>query len=112
MDRSKKKEALREYKERKQSPGIFAVRCAATGQVWTGASPNLQTQQNGIWFQLKLGGYPNAALQSAWKQHGETAFAFETLEAIVDDNPLLIRELLKERQKHWREKLGAEKVVG
>jgi hypothetical protein len=112
MEKSRRKNLLREYKERKQAPGIFAVRCTATGGAWVASSRNLDTQRNGIWFQLQQGGYPNKTLQAAWNAHGEDAFVYEVLENVTDDNPLLIGSLLKERAIHWREKLSAAPLIG
>ena len=113
MDKSRKKDLIRTFKEQKPNPGIFAVRCKATDEAWVASSPNLVSQQNGIWFQLRMGGrYYVASLQSAWKQHGEDAFAFEVLEEVKDENALLIPALLKERAIHWRKELGAGPVMG
>jgi len=76
------------------------------------ASRHLDTQQNGLWFQLRQGGLPNAELQAAWNAHGEAAFVFEVLEKVTDENSLLIDSLLKEREKHWHAALSADKVLG
>jgi RimJ/RimL family protein N-acetyltransferase len=112
MSASRRKDLVREYKEKKAMPGIFAVRCLPTGATWTGASKNLETQQNGIWFQLRSGTHVNKVLQAAWNDHGADAFAFEMLEAIDDDNPGMVGLLLKEREAHWRAEIGAQKLVG
>jgi len=112
MDKTRRKEITRSFRERVPQQGIFAVRCAADSRVWVSASHHLDTQQNGLWFQLRQGGLPNAELQAEWKTHGEAAFAFELLEEVTDENPLLIASLLKEREEHWRAKLGAKKVFG
>ena len=42
-----------EFKDRKVPQGIFAIRCAASGQVWVGSSPNLDAARNSNWFQLR-----------------------------------------------------------
>jgi hypothetical protein len=112
MAETRKRELIREYKERKVRQGVFAVRCAANAGVWVSASRNLDTQQNGIWFQLKLGNHPNKALQAAWNDAGAERFGFEVLEEIDNENKLLIPELLKERTAHWLETLGAAKLAG
>ena len=114
MDKQSRRQVIRDYKERKVSQGIFAVRCAMTGEAWVGRSRNLEQQQNGIWFGLRSGGYVNAALQAAWTAHGEAAFAFDVLEAIAaDDLSAYVRDnLLKDRDAHWRATLGATKIVG
>lgn len=112
MQNSHKRNLVREYKEREVRQGIFAVRCAGDEGVWVAASRNLDTQQNGIWFQLRMGSHMNKNLQAAWNARGAEAFAFEVLEEVKDDNALLIPSLLKERLAHWQAKLGAQKLVG
>src|SRR5690349_21498550 len=78
MENIRKKDLIREYKEQKATPGIFAVRCG--DQVWVGPSKNLEKQQNSIWFQLRQNGHLNKAMQAAWNTHGANAFVFEVLE--------------------------------
>lgn len=114
MDKQRRREVVRDYKERKVAQGIFAVRCAVTGEVWVGQSRNLEQQQNGIWFGLRQGGHPNPALRVAWAAHGEEAFAFEVLETIADEDlgAYVRANLLKDRDAHWRAQLGAPKIVG
>ncbi|MDP1632661.1 MAG: GIY-YIG nuclease family protein [Caulobacter sp.] len=114
MSRERRKALLAAYREIKPRPGVFAVRCTATGQVWAQSTPNLDTRQNGIWFTLRQGGHPNRALQAEWTAHGEAAFVFEALEA-VDAADLSAWELtsrLQARERHWREVLGATAVTG
>ena len=112
MSNSRKRDLIREYKEREKREGIFALRCAPTGEVWVASSRDLDKQENGIRFQLKMGSHMNKALQAAWNDHGADAFAFEVLEGIKDDNALLIPALLKDRLAHWLERLGARKLTG
>src|SRR5258705_175775 len=58
MDKQSRRQAVRDFKERKTLRGVFAVCCAATGEVWVGGSRNLDQQQNSIWFGLRRGGLP------------------------------------------------------
>ena len=103
-----RKEAIRQFKERKTYRGAFAVRCAASGRVWVGASPNLDAAKNGIWFALRLGKHLTSSLQEEWTVHGEPAFEYEILEKLDDDaHPLAIADLLKEKKSHWISQLGA-----
>ena len=111
VDKNRKKSLLREYKDRKQQQGIYAVRCEAAGKIWVAASKNLDRQQNSLWFQLKNNGFPNKDLQSLWNTHGESAFKYEILETIDDDNPLLIDGLLKEHTDLWRTELKADALI-
>lgn len=111
MDNARKKELVREYKEQKPVPGIFAVRCAASGGVWVAKAPDLAKRQAGLWFQLNQGGFPGKSLQAAWTAHGEAAFAFEIVEEIADDNALIIPVLLKDREAYWRKELNALALI-
>lgn len=114
MSKTRRKELLAAYKERKPRPGVFAVRCAATGQVWAQAAPNLDTCRNGVLFPLKLGTHPNRTLQAAWKEHGADAFSIEELEALAEDDlgGWELTSKLKSLERHWRERLGAAAVTG
>jgi hypothetical protein len=114
MDKQSRRQVVRDYKERKVAQGIFAVRCAPTGQVWVGVSRNLDQQRNGVWFGLRQGSYPNRVLQAAWAAHGEAAFVFEVVQTMADEDlSAYARDnWLKDRAAHWRAALGATKLVG
>ena len=58
-----------------------------------------------------MGSFPGMSLQEAWNMHGETAFAFEILEEIRDENEEMIPLLLKEREALWRKELGARALI-
>jgi hypothetical protein len=111
MDNARKKELTRNAKEQKSRPGVFAVRCAASGGVWVAKAPDLDKRQPGLWFQLRMGSFPGKDLQAAWKAHGEAAFAFEVLEEVTDENEMLVPVLLKEREAYWRQELGAAALI-
>jgi hypothetical protein len=104
-----KKEAIRKFKEQKIPQGAFAVRCAATKQVWVGSSRNLNASQNLIWFSLRQGNYQEPTLQKEWNAHGEADFQYEILE-VLDERalPMEVSDLLKEKKHSWMERLGAE----
>ena len=107
MKSDDRKAALAAYKKRKSAAGIYAVRCAATGEAWVGQTLNLETIQNRIWFSLRTGGHPNRELQGAWAAHGADAFAFEPLEQLKEEELAYVRDaLLKERFIHWRSMLN------
>ena len=86
MDRSQRKAAVAEYKERKPLIGLYAVRCAPASLVWVGGSRSPEGQKNKIWFGLRLGNHMNKAMQAAWNAHGEAGFAFEPLETVEEDD--------------------------
>ena len=114
MDKQGRREALRRYKEQRPPVGVFAVRCLASGQVWVGASRNLDQQQNPIWFGLRLGDHINRAMQAAWRAPGEAAFVIERLEVIEDKDasPTALGLMLKAAEQRWREALGVAKAAG
>ena len=111
MDKARRKDLVREYKERKEQLGVFAVRCEPAGKVWVASTRNLDRQQNRVWFVLRNGGQGNKAMAEAWKAHGEASFRYEILEEVTDDNPLLLDSLLKDRTVHWLKELSAAPVV-
>ncbi len=105
---NERKEAIRAYKERKTRRGIFSVRCEATGEVWVGSAPNLDTIQNRLWFFLRHGHHRNTRIQAAWDEHGEQSFQFATVEELDDDIPaLVLNDTLKKRKSYWVTELGA-----
>ncbi|WP_293473461.1 GIY-YIG nuclease family protein [Phenylobacterium sp.] len=114
MDRQSRRERVRDFKERKTAAGVYAVRCAPSGQVWVGGSRNIDPQRNSIWFSLKQGAHMNRAMQAAWTAHGEGAFAYEVLERIEpgEMTPLGLADLTRTRERHWIAALGAQKAVG
>ncbi|MES1199532.1 MAG: GIY-YIG nuclease family protein [Pseudomonadota bacterium] len=114
MDNKRKRDLVREYKERKPRRGVFAVRCASTNEVWVSGSPNLDSQQNSTWFQLRAGGHPNRAMQAAWMAHGEAAFTYEVLAELedADASAYALRADLKTMEQDWRARLNARAVTG
>jgi len=100
--KAERKEAARQFKERKPSPGIYALRCLTTGRSWVDSSPNLDAAQNGQFFQLRQGLHRNKELQKEWNSQGERSFEFTVLEALPEDTPSLnLRDLLAERKQAW-----------
>lgn len=114
MEKARKREILQAYKEEKRPGGIFAMRCAATGEVWIGKSRNLGQQQNREWFTLRQGSHTNRKLQAAWKAQGEGAFTFEVLEEVDDEgmSALGLADALKSKDREWRDALSAQALVG
>lgn len=110
MDKDRRKELARAFREKKKSRGIFQLRCISSGQVWVDASPTLDTVKNRLWHFLGFGQHHNAKLQAAWNAAGGAdAFEFEVVEEFEEDvNPLMVGSLLKERKAYWRAKLGAD----
>jgi hypothetical protein len=107
-----RKDAIQRYKNRIPPRGAFAVRCAPTGQVWVGASANLDGARNGLWFALRHGSQTDRDLQAAWTACGEAAFRFEVLETLDSDvSPMRVGDLLKQKKGEWAQRLGASTLL-
>jgi hypothetical protein len=108
LSTAERKEAIRKFKERKPRMGVYAVRCAATAQIWAGSAVNLDAIQNRLWFCLRLGKNTDPSLQRAWDALGEPAFEYQILEELPDDlPPLAIKDVLKEKRAAWLAHLSA-----
>ncbi|WP_325364972.1 GIY-YIG nuclease family protein [Asticcacaulis sp.] len=111
MKSEARKVAIAAYKERKSNAGIYAVRCTASDAVWVGHWSDVETIRTRMWFTLRLGTYPNKAVQDAWRSHGEAQFSFEVLERIAEEaTPYLLTAKLKDRADHWRATLLAHPI--
>jgi hypothetical protein len=114
MSNERKRDLVRQYKERRKRRGVFAVRCKATSDLWVSASHDLDAQQNGTWFALRLGSHPNRALQAVWNEHGEAEFSYEVLAQLSEEDrsEYALKADLKALEAIWREELGAKAVTG
>lgn len=111
MKREDRKAAIAAYKERRPAIGVYAIECAATGEIWIGSSPDLEKIRNRHWFLLRQGGHTVPALQEAWRRHGEATLRFEVLEELDEDVSELARKrVLKERLAHWRDARAAAAI--
>lgn len=108
-----KRQAIRDFKERKVSAGIYVLRCEAAGAAWIGVSRNIDAQENSVRFALRMGSHPNRDLQAALRAHGADALSYEVLERIEDPDlsPMGLTDELKRREAHWLAALGAGKLA-
>lgn len=107
-----RKEAIKEFKERKTALGVYAVRCTASGSAWVGSARNLGAARNGCWFALRSGGHREPSLQGEWNAHGEAAFTYEILETFDDDlHPMAVPDMLKARRAHWVAEVKARPLL-
>ena len=109
MPPTDRKALVAAYKERPVIAGVFAVICSATGRAWVGQSRHIDTQQNGLWFALKMGGSPYRSLQTEWTAHGGDSFRFEQLDRLPPDlTDMARKDELKKRAALWAARLEAE----
>ncbi len=112
MTETTRKAAVAAYKERKIAAGIYAIRCAASDEVWIGSAPDLSTIENRLWFTLRQGANPHRALQEAWNAQGSAAFTFEVIAHLRDeDDPGYTRRMaLRNLHLRWLEQLGGARI--
>lgn len=111
MEQEKRRAAIAAYKERDVIPGIYAVRCTATGECWVGRAPDLLTIHNRLWFSLRLGSCPHRTLQQAWRENGAEAFSFERIEELDSEElGFALDRVMGERLAHWCDQLSARRI--
>jgi hypothetical protein len=111
LNREDRKAAIAAYRERKADVGIYVVRCAASGGLWVGSTPNLRTIWNRLSFSLRQGDARHATLQNAWREHGVGGLTFEIVERVdVEDLDYGGDRTLRDKQERWRRMLGAEPI--
>ena len=112
VDKSRRAELLQQYADRSPPNGVFAVRNAASGEVWVGHSRNVDKQQNGLWARLRGDMCVNKDVQASWAKHGEAAFSYEILEQLTETDKYVLERLLPEHAAHWRAQLQAGVIKG
>ncbi|HEX8621701.1 MAG TPA: GIY-YIG nuclease family protein [Allosphingosinicella sp.] len=112
MEQQARKAAVAAFKERRSEPGIYALTCRPTGQVWVGRAPDLATIRNRLSIALRMASTPHRSLQAAAREHGAEAFDFAVVERIdePDASPALVAAILKRRLDHSRESMGATAI--
>ncbi|MFP5235122.1 MAG: GIY-YIG nuclease family protein [Acidobacteriota bacterium] len=112
LSKESRREAARQFREKKPSVGIYAVRCISTGRVWIGASRNLEATKNGCWFSLRSGLHRDKPLQDEWNAQGESAFQYEIVAVLKDDtHPLEIADSLKTMRLDCMKQLNAQPLL-
>ncbi|MBI5896618.1 MAG: GIY-YIG nuclease family protein [Desulfobacterales bacterium] len=83
------------------------MRNAVNGRSLVGSSPDLPGMLNRIRFQLNHGSHPESELQNDWREFGEDAFIFETLDPLEpsSDSAYDPSEDLRVLLRMWIEKM-------
>lgn len=112
MSKLDRKAATAAYRKRKSVAGIYAVRCAVSGETWVGRAMDVETIQTRLWFGLRTGANTHPPLQKAWNAHGADSFSLEIVEMLDDEDSAYLRDaVLKDRLNHWRGKLEADPIA-
>jgi hypothetical protein len=108
MDKSRKKELIRNYKQMKPPMGIFIVRSKVNNKCYLQTTQNLRGVINGAIVRLEAGMHPNRELQKEWEEVGSENFTVEILENLEydkDEAKTNYSEELSLLQMIWEEKL-------
>ena len=112
QSKESRREVIRKYKEHRPLLGAYAVRCAATGNVWIGVTKNLEATRNRCWFGLRCGLFQDKSLQEEWNAHGESAFQYEILESLKENvHPVEIDDRLQQMKRGWITRLSARSLL-
>ncbi len=114
MDKSRKKELLGAYKERRPEMGVLSFRCSAAGEEFLMPAADLPAKLNRIRFQLNAGSCPNKRLQALWTEHGEAGFVVEVVKTLEYEDPAEdhTEELETLYELCLLERPGAERIWG
>lgn len=102
MDNEKRKALKEQYKNRHPKMGIVCWQCG--DEMWVDMSKDAVADFNSTTFQLKLGSWPNKALQKAYKENPD-GFRFSLIKELdyenhsddhTDDLKILLMDLLEE----------------
>lgn len=86
MDAAKRKEIAAAWKSRRPSMGVFAVTCAATGDVFLGTAVDTDRAMNGVRARLDGGLHRCKQLQALWNERGAEGFEYEVVELLEYDD--------------------------
>ena len=86
MDKTKRKELMEAYKNRRPDMGVVAIRCLDTGDTFFGASKDTKADINSNRFKLESGSHRNTALRKLWEQYGAGSFEFYVSDTLEYDD--------------------------
>lgn len=87
MDIKRKKELLKEWKNRRPEMGVISISCKATGDLFLGISKDTRAEFNSNRFKLSVKLHSNKQLQELWDRYGENEFEYSVLEVLKYENP-------------------------
>lgn len=106
---NRKKELIRQYKERKVTGCVFVVRNTQNGRYYLNYSDVSAAARNSFDLAVNTGGEYKPCMRGDWKEYGARAFSFEVLEELDKKDTQTSREFiedLKTLTELWAEKLG------
>jgi group I intron endonuclease len=112
MDKSEIKKI---YKQANRPMGVYRIRNSYNDKVFIGFATNLQARFNRHKAELKFGNHRNRELQEIWNSFGESAFEFEILDVLDQEENAQANhnEDLRVLAEMWIQKLqkGGDSIV-
>ncbi len=107
-----KKEIRKEYKNKKQPAGLFAVKNKPDNKMYIGTSLNLPAKLRSVTFELEQESHAFKNLLEDYKRLGKDQFEIFVLDEIEikDETDRELRKELKDLEEMWVEKLKSEGV--
>ncbi len=112
MEKEKRKELARSYKEQKVRGGVYSLTNRETGERHILGSQNLVGAENLFRFMVKTGSCSVLELQEEWDRYGPGAFAFEilaTLEKKEEQTPKQFKKDIAALTALWKEEKEEKK---
>lgn len=107
MEKSNRKDLIREYKERKLTGGVLKITNTQTGRYLLVGETNLQGSKNRFDFSVATNSCIYSKLREDWKRFGPQTFSFvilEEMEQKEDQTVEQFREDVQTLADLWREK--------
>ena len=82
MDKTKRKELLEQYKNKKAIGGIYCIKCSGNDRTWIKAARDMEGQKNRYDFFFSTNTCPEPAMYPEWSKYGTGSFSFEILEEL------------------------------
>lgn len=107
MNRERRAELKRAYRERKRTMGVFAIGNTQNGKQFVSSAIDEESTMTRHRLELDFGSHRNEALQRDWKTDGGEHFTFtvlDTLEYDETEHNRCVRDLA-ELESLWLERL-------
>ncbi|HEX2915035.1 MAG TPA: GIY-YIG nuclease family protein [Chloroflexia bacterium] len=102
---NRRKEIMKEYKERKLHGGVFKISNRVNGKYFIDRSANLESIYSRFQFSVNTGGIFEYKLKKDWQEFGAQAFELEVVEELIqrpDQSEAEFMGELKTLEELWR----------
>lgn len=108
MDKTKKKQAIQNYKLAPTAYGVIQIENTVTHKRFIAAVPNIKNRWAYYRLNLNRGAYHDTDLQRDWNELGEAAFAYSVLWHDKADDVVNMRATLKTLKAEWQARVQPE----